>query len=106
MNITLEQEAKTYLDNVGIKRLLIDMAPDMTNIGCGCGKTKKYYTPYVRELKSSEDYKAHLHIEVEGIELLISKKAQQAAREKVTVRLEKNFFLKSLALDGIDFIVE
>jgi hypothetical protein len=106
LNITIEQEAKLYLQKSGISRLLIDMTPDMTNSGCGCGKSKKYYTPYIRPLKERETYQNYLHISLDGIQLLLSPKAVEAAQEEVIIRLEKNLFIKNLVLKGIGFIVE
>ncbi|QOX62130.1 hypothetical protein FRZ06_01575 [Anoxybacterium hadale] len=106
MNIAIEQEAKAYLQKSGIRRLLIDMNPDMTNSGCGCGKSKKYYTPYIRPLKENESYPNHKVFHVDDMELFLSPKAIEAAKETVTIRLERNFFLKNLELDGIGFLVE
>jgi hypothetical protein len=106
LNIAIEQEAKAYLQKSGIRRLLIDMNPDMTNSGCGCGKSKKYYTPYIRALKENESYKNLKLIHVDDTQLFLSPKAIEASKEIVTIRLETNFFIKNLVLDGIGFIVE
>lgn len=106
MKVRLDREAKAYLEKTGVKRLLITMSPDVTNTGCGCGRTKKYYTPYIRPLKEREEYKDHLRMQIDNIELLISPKAQQASDGEIRIRLEKSLFVKNLALEGIGFIVE
>lgn len=106
MIITVEEDAKAYLKNTGVKRLLIDMSPDMTNSGCGCGKTKKYYVPYIRALKDSESVNSFTQFRVDPVEVFFSQKAIQASEESVRIKLEKSLFMKKLDLEGIRFIVE
>ena len=106
MIIEVEDEVKAYLEKTGTKRLLIDMTPDMTNSGCGCGKSKKFYTPYIRPLKPDEHFKGFTLYQVNQIDLFLSPKAIEAAEEKVTIKLEKSLFVKNLVAEGIGFIVE
>lgn len=106
MIIKVEEDVKAYLEKTGTKRLLIDMTPDMTNSGCGCGKTKKFYTPYIRPLKKDESVDKYSHFRADQLDLYFSQKAVQASDDLVTIKLEKSLFVKNLALEGIRFIVE
>lgn len=106
MIIELDAGVKAYLEKTGTKRLLIDMTPDMTNSGCGCGKSKKYYTPYLRALKANEQVGNCTHFQIDQVDIFLSPKAIQAAEDLIKIKLEKNLFVKKLELEGIRFIVE
>lgn len=106
MRIVIEEEATKYLMKTGIRRLLLDMTPDLTNSGCGCGKVKKFYTPYIRTMRQDEHYTNHLIYHAGTIDVYLSPKAQEAAEDIVTIKLEKTLFLKKLDVSGLQFIVE
>lgn len=106
MIIKLDENAKAYLEKTGTQRLLIDMTPDMTNSGCGCGKSKKFYTPYIRALRTDEKIFNCTRFEDGQVEIFLSPKAIEASEDLVTVKLEKNLFMKKLELEGIRFLVE
>ncbi len=106
MKIDITTQAAQYLERSSTRRILIDMKPDMTSSGCGCGKSKKYYTPYIRQMKQEEFFKNYRQEIVGDIEVFLSPKALEAAQELVTIRLEKTLFIKNLEVDGIQFIVE
>ena len=106
MNIITMEDAAKYLRKTGTRKLLIDMTPDMTNSGCGCGKAKKYYTPYVRHMKAEETYQNYFHYPTKDVDIYVSPRAMDAASDTVTIRLEKTLFIKKLEVDGIKYIVE
>lgn len=106
MIIKLEEDAGAYLEKTGTRRLLIDMTPDMTNSGCGCGKSKKFYTPNIRPMKAEEQTAGYTRFEAGPAEIFISSRALEAADDVVTVILEKTLFVKKLDLKGIRFVVE
>ncbi|MEL7654893.1 MAG: CC/Se motif family (seleno)protein [Bacillota bacterium] len=106
MIITMEEEVKNYLDKNGAKKLLIDMTPDLTNSGCGCGKAKKYYTPYIRIMKSDEYYKDYTLYHTDNADIFLSPKVLEAAEDVIKIKLEKTLFMKKLEVEGIGFIVE
>ena len=105
MIIKMEPEVLTYLDKLGTKRLLIDMTPDMTNSGCGCGKTKKFYTPYIRVMKADEHFANYIHYNTENVDIFLSPKVLDAAEDIIVIQLEKTLFMKKLEVKGIGFIV-
>jgi hypothetical protein len=102
----MEEQVKAYLEKTGTNRLLIDMTPDMTNSGCGCGKTKKYYTPYIRAAKADEHFENYIHCNINNVDIFLSPKVLEAAEEIITIRLEKTLFMKKFEVEGIRFIVE
>jgi len=106
LNIKIENEAKDYLRKTGTTRLLIDMTPDLTNSGCGCGKTKKFYTPFIREMKPDEHFKNYTIYQTDIVDVYLSPKALEGAEDIVTIKLEKTLFFKKLEVQGIQFIVE
>ena len=106
MIIKIEEDAKAYLKKNSIKKLLIDMVPDLTNSGCGCGKTKKFYTPYIRAMKPDEHYTNFMFYQTDIVDIYLAPRVHEAAEDIITVKLEKNLFIKKIDLEGIRFIIE
>ncbi len=106
MIIKIQENAKEYLEKTGTKKLLIDMTPDMTNSGCGCGKTKKFYTPCIRAMKADEHFREYKQYSIDDVNIFLSPKVLDAAEDVVIIKLEKTLFMKKLELEGIRFIVE
>lgn len=104
MKLVVNKDAKEYIQKCKGECLIVDMILDETNPGCGCGQTKKYYTPYIRIGQNKENlYKDHILFKDGDIDVFISKKATSnlSTDDTVTIYLEKAFFMKKLSISGL-----
>lgn len=100
MKITITSEAKDYLRKKKLSSMLIDMIPQETSAGWGCGTTKRYYIPSVRIGYNTNSSK-YLKFNIDELEVLLSPKVEQENEEGITIYLEKVFFVKKLDVKGI-----
>ncbi|MBR0598698.1 hypothetical protein [Sinanaerobacter chloroacetimidivorans] len=105
--INVDSNVKEYLEKAGSDSLVIEMLPDKTSAGCGCGKTKKFYTPYIRPAKPKEQFgREYEKISQNGLRIFISKMALTAAEEMVMISIEKTLFIKKLTVTGIPIVFD
>lgn len=102
MKIVVETGVIEYLEKAGTNGLVIDMLPERTSGGCGCGKTKKFYTPYIRPTKNDEQFRKDFQmLQIDGIKIFVVQKAFHAAEDTITIFIEKTLLIKKLQLKGI-----
>lgn len=108
MEIVIEAGVKEYLKKASTNRLVINMIPGETSGGCGCGKTRRFYTPDIRPAKSEESFsKGFQKFQSNGIDIWVAKKALSGSNDStVTVFTTKTFFIEKLECKGIEIVFD
>lgn len=108
MEIMIETGVKEYLEKLATNRLVINMIPGETSTGCGCGKTKRFYTPDIRPAKMDEKFgKGFRKFQSDGLDIWIAEKAWSGSNDStVTISLRKTFFIERLEFTGIEIMFE
>ncbi|GMO49308.1 MAG: hypothetical protein Pg6C_11910 [Treponemataceae bacterium] len=99
------QGVKEYLRKAGTDSVVVKLVPDRIPVCCG-GKTRKYYTPYIRPAKPGEQFGSHYEkLASDGVYMFITPYALEAAQGDVTVSLQHAFAAKKLDVAGIPPII-
>jgi len=108
LEIVIETGVQEYLKKAATNRLVINMIPGETSTGCGCGKTRRFYTPDIRPAKMEEQFtKGFRRFQSDGLDIWMSEKAWSGANDgTVTVSLKKTFFIERLECTGIKFVFD
>lgn len=108
MELVIGTGVKEYLEKVATNRLVINMIPGETSTGCGCGKTKRYYTPDIRPAKMDERFgKGFQKFQSDGLDIWIAEKAKSGSKDgTVTVSFKKTFFIERLECTGIELVFD
>lgn len=109
MEIVIGTGVKEYLEKVATNRMVINMIPGETSTGCGCGKTKRFYTPDIRPAKMDEQFgKGFRKFQSDGLDIWIAEKAFSGTTNEgtVTILLKKIFFIERLECTGIEIVFD
>jgi len=106
MLIEMQDGVRAYMKKHAAPCLVIDMDKNITNPGCGCGRTKTFYTPSARlGFEEKKLAKTHNSVAVDGVTIFISRLIEDKEDMQIEIFIEKLFLMKKLAVKGIDTIV-
>lgn len=107
MRIEIAPDVREYMTKQNAQVLIVDMRPNVTNPGCGCGATKTFYLPEIRMgfAKNGDFGQTHRQYQSDGVTLWISKRVPPDMDGEIRIFLEKIFFTKKLQLSGLDAIM-
>lgn len=107
MKIIINKDARQYLEKQNSTGIVINMLPDRTSSCCGTGKTKKFYTPFLRPIKPGEQFNnSYAMYQADGITVFIANRAVKEAKDTIEIFVEKSFLAKELGVKGIGLILE
>lgn len=108
MEIVIESGVREYLKKSATNCLVIRMIPSRTSAGCGCGKTKKFYTPDIRPAKMEEYFgKEFVKFQSNGLDVWVSRKAIEGLiDDTIIISVSKSFFVTRLECKGIRLVFD
>jgi hypothetical protein len=103
--LSIDEGVKEYLHNAGTDSVVVKLVPNRIPVCCG-GKTRKYYTPYIRPAKPGEQFGGrYKKLAAGGVYVFITPYALEAAEGNLTVSLENALVTKKLDLTGIPPVI-
>ena len=102
MSIIISELALKYFKKHNANSVIIYTIANETNVGWGCGSTKKYYIPSVRMGFGNRNLKAYSIYYYEGFKILLSNNIEINEKQEIVIDIEKILFIQELIIKGID----
>lgn len=106
MKVTIENDVLEMMKKTNATCLIVEALWGETGGGCGSGRSRGFYSTDVREGFPGHEPGEHFEkYEAEGVDVFINRHALPAIEGDLRIFIEKNFFTKRIAVEGIRELV-